>query len=389
MKTNAQFIAENKAWAEEMLKKVDEKMSKVTLRSRNKLPYLVDENGFHLDKSQDHPFWWTNGFWGGLNAMLYKYTGNEEYLKTLESSELLLDKAWRENVFNLHHDVGFLWHLTSGAKYRIDGNLDSRQRNFLAAATLMGRFVVGPNFIKAWHGQERVRDWSIIDSMMNLAVLYWASDETKDDRYKRAAMAHADTTITHHIRPDGSVAHQAQHDRETGELVATFGGQGYAEGSSWSRGQAWALYGFVISYIHTGEKRYLDTAMQVANYFIAACSDDWLPRADFRSPDEPELYYDSTAGACAACGLLELGRLLPEYYGGLYTHAAIKIMKAMTEKFCNFDPATDDMLGFGTGRRPPEGVDPAKCEIHQSIIYGDFFYIEALLKIVGSDFFMW
>ena len=122
MKTNAQLIAENKAWAEEILKKVDAKMSKVTLRSREKLPYGVDENGIHIDKRLTNKSWWTNGFWGGLNALLYDYTKNEEYLKTLESSEKLLDEAFRDNMMMLHHDVGFLWHLTSGAKYRITGD---------------------------------------------------------------------------------------------------------------------------------------------------------------------------------------------------------------------------------------------------------------------------
>ena len=258
--------------------------------------------------------------------MLYEKTKNEEYFKTLESSECLLDKALYGNPFSLHHDVGFLWHLTSGAKFRLTGDESSRARNFHAAASLSGRFVTGANFIKAWKGQGRVKDWSIIDSMMNLAVLYWASAETGDDRYKRLAMTHADTTITHHVRPDGSVAHQAEHNRDTGELVATYSGQGYAVGSSWSRGQAWALYGFVISYIHTGDEKYLDVAKLVANYFIAACCDDWLPRADFRAPDLG--YYDTTAGACAACGLLELGKILPEYSGGLYTNAAINILKA-------------------------------------------------------------
>ncbi len=387
MKTNAQLLAENKAWAEEMFAKIDNKMSKVTLRSRNKLPYLVDENGIHKDMMETNPGWWTNGFWGGLNAMLYEKTGNEDYLKTLECSEKLLDKTLFGDVFKLHHDVGFMWHLTSNAKYRLTGDKESQARGFLAAATLCGRYVATANFIKAWHGQGHVKDWSIIDSMMNLPILYWAEEQTGDDRYRRLAMCHADTTITHHIRPDGSVAHQAEHNRDTGELVATYGGQGYAVGSSWSRGQAWALYGFVISYIHTGEQRYLDTAMKVANYFIAACCDDWLPRADFRAPDLG--YYDSTGAACAACGLLELGRVLPEYYGGLYTHAAINILRAM-EKFCNFDLETDYMLGYGTDRCPRENeTDTSKIGLNIPIIYGDFFYTEAILKILGSEFFMW
>ena len=136
MKTNAQFLAENKAWAEQMLAKVDAKMSKVTLRSRNKLPYLVDENGIHIDKNLTRPWWWTNGFWGGLNALLYKHTGNEEYLKTLEASEKLLDNALCDHILDLHHDVGFIWHLTSGAKYALTGDEQSKKRNFAAASTM-------------------------------------------------------------------------------------------------------------------------------------------------------------------------------------------------------------------------------------------------------------
>ena len=121
-----------------MLQKVDAKMSKVTLRSRDKLPYGVDKNGIHLDKTNEHRFWWTNGFWGGINAMLYKYTGNEEYLKTLESSEKLLEKSLYDDVCGLTHDVGFLWHLTSGAKYRLTGDENSKKKTlFLIEITLL------------------------------------------------------------------------------------------------------------------------------------------------------------------------------------------------------------------------------------------------------------
>jgi unsaturated chondroitin disaccharide hydrolase len=386
MKTQSQLIAENKKWAEEMLAKVDKKMSAVTLRSRNKLPDGVDKNGVHIDLYETRPNAWVNGFFGGLNAMLYSYTGNGEYLKTLESSEKLLDRAFNKTYDVIHHDVGFMWYLTSGAKFRLTGDEESRKRCFYAAATLMGRFVLGANFIKAWNVDEAY-DWSIIDCLMNLPLLYFASREFGDDRYKRVAMAHADCALATHIRPDGSVIHIVEHDRDTGEVRKTYGGQGICDGSSWSRGQAWAVYGFVISYIHTGELRYLDAAKRVANYFIANCCDDWLPRADFRAPCEP-VYYDSTAGVCAACGMLELGKLLPENEGGMYTNAAINMLRAITEKFVNFNPETDDMVNFGTVRYP---LDPQEVEkyVHISIIYGDFFYTEALLKILGSEFFLW
>ena len=202
-------------------------------------------------------------------------------------------------------------------------------------------------------------------------------------------MSHADMAICDHLRPDGSVVHIAEHDRETGEVVATYAGQGSAVGSSWSRGQAWAVYGFVISYLHTKEERYLDAAKQVANYFIANCCDDWLPRVDFRAPSTP-VYYDSTAGACAACGMIELAKILPENEGGMYMNAAINILRAMGEKFCNFDPANDHMLDYGTVRYPIPGTyTEEQAGVHISIIYGDFFYTEAILKLLGSEFNPW
>jgi len=386
MKKHSTIIRENKAWAEEMLALVDKKMSKVAIRSRDKLPDGVDEHGAHVDNYEHNSNSWTNGFFGGLCAMLYDYTKKEDYFITLESNEKLLDRALFEKYDVIHHDVGFMWYLTSGAKYRMTADPESRKRLFYAASTLMGRFISGGNFIKAWNVDEAY-DWTIIDCLMNLPLLYWASEEFGDDRYKRVAMAHADNALASHIRPDGSVIHIAEHDRDTGEVVKTHGGQGYADGSSWSRGQSWAVYGFVISYIHTGEVRYLDAAKRVANYFIASCAaTDWLPLLDFRAPEEP-VYYDSTAGLCAACGMLELGRLLPENEGGIYTDAAIKILRAITEKFANFDPSTDDMINGGSIAYPT--AENPNRRTHISIIYGDFFYVEALLKILGSEFFMW
>ena len=159
MKKHSTIINENRAWAEEMLAKVDKKMSAVARRSRNKLPDGVDENGVHINRS---PNWWTAGFFGGLCAMLYEHTKNEEYLKTLSSNEKLLDKAFDENFYDLHHDVGFMWYLTSGANYRLTGSPDSRKRCFYAASTLMGRFVSGGNFIKAWN-TNNAYNWTIID----------------------------------------------------------------------------------------------------------------------------------------------------------------------------------------------------------------------------------
>ena len=387
MKNYKELIEENRAWAEETYKKLEAKMSEMTIRSRNKVPDGVDENGFHVEQDI---LWWTNGFWGALNWLLYNHTKDDKYMLTAKTSEKLMDAALCQ-YDELHHDVGFMFHLLSGPSYTFTGDKNSRTRDLFAASLLASRFVLDGGFIRAWNGTKGPEsinyNWSIVDCLMNLPVLYWASRELGDDRFKRIAMAHADMSLMDHLREDGSVVHIVEHDRETGEVVKTHGGQGICVGSSWSRGQAWGLYGFTLSYIHTGEERYLNGAKQVANYFIANCCDDWLPRVDFRAPSEP-VYYDATAGACAACGMLELGRRLPEHEGGMYTHAAINILKAMTERFCNFDPTNDHMLDYGSYWYPKAGEDPAKC-VHKSIIYADYFYTEAILKLLGEEFIPW
>ena len=385
MKNYNQLLSENVKWAEEVFEKIENKMASVTVRSRDKIVDGCDENGFHVSR---HPLWWTSGFWGGLNWLLYNKTKKEDYLKTAKSSEVMLDVALKD-FDGLHHDVGFMWHILTGASHTLTGDKDSRVRSLYAATTLLSRYVLNDahGFIVAWNGAN-VRNDSIIDCLMNLPLLYWASKQTGDDRFTRIAREHLEMTLTDHIRPDGSVVHRSRHDRETGEVVETFGGQGYAVGSSWSRGQAWAIYGMTLAYIHLGDERYLDAAKRVANYFIANCCDDWLPRVDFRAPAEP-VYYDSTAGAIAACGFIEMAKLLPENEGGMYMNAAIKLLRAMDEKFANYDPANDHLLDFGTVRYPVEGLSLEKAGVHISIIYGDYFYTEAILKLLGSDFLPW
>ena len=392
MKTYNEIIRENADWAKSVFAKIDEKMSVVTLRSRSKLPDGVDGNGVHIDRE---PTWWTTGFWGGLNWLLYEHTGKEEYLLTARESERLLDGAF-ENFSDLHHDVGFMWHIVSGASARLTGDKASRSRNLFAAATLASRHVLGGNFIRAWNDPSKfcgkTDDITIIDTMMNLPLLYWASRELSDDRFARVAMSHADTTIKTHIREDGSVAHIVRHDRADGSVIETYGGQGYAVGSSWTRGQGWAIYGYALSHLHTGEKRYLDASRKVADYFISELSDDYLVPIDFRSPKEP-LYYDATASAIVACGLLELAKALPESEGGAYAEVAVKLLCAMEEKFVSYDPNRDDMVGYGSVRYPTlkgDNDEPTFSKlVHTSIIYADFYFTEAILKLLGSQFNPW
>ncbi len=376
-------ITENKEWIDKTWQKLDEKLRKVAVRSREKLPY-TSIDGVHDDMAKKQIVWWTNGFWGGMMWLMYNETGVEDYKITAEKSEEILDGAF-DDFLGLHHDVGFMWHLTSGANYRLTGNKQAFKRNMLAASMLASRYNVDGKFIRAWN-MEGSEGWTIIDCMMNIPLLYWASGEVSDDRFKKIAMHHADMSMKDHIRIDGSVNHIVEHDTKTGEMLKVHAGQGVDETSCWSRGLAWAVYGSILSYIHTGKEEYRAAAIKTANYFIVNCAEtDYLPLVDFRSPEEPVLY-DSTAGVCAACGMLELAKYVSEREAKMYTKSAIKILKAIDEKCCDYDVNTDSVVNMGTEFYPRKGETKG---LHMPIIYGDFFFVEAMLKLKENDFLIW
>ncbi len=373
------ILAQNKEWIDQTFEKLDKKLSRLAVKSRDKIPY-GSKNGVHDDKAAVDITYWTNGFWGGLMWLMYAATDKDCYLDTAKNADRILDGAWKK-LDGLHHDVGFMWHITAGAAYRLTGDAEARRVNLLAAMTLASRYNMNGDFIVAWNGEDH-KGWSIIDSMMNIPQLYWASRELKDDRYAQIAKRHADMAMHDHVRPDGSVAHIVSHTTDQPGVIETFGGQGCAVGSCWSRGASWALYGFALSYIHTGEEKYLDTAKKVAHYFAANTAiNGWLPLIDFRAPDEAANRYDSTAGAIAACGMIEIAKHVPEHEKGLYLTAAINILKAMDKAWCNWGEDDDGILHFGSLRYGREE--------HTHIIYGDYYFAEAVTKLKGLDFLPW
>ncbi len=363
------------------------KTREVLKRDPARIPYTTTEPHIFDDQSSPEKIsWWTNGFWGGEMWQLWKATGEDCFREAAIHVEEELDRVLM-NYQGMDHDSGFRFLPTAVAHYRADGNRESLNRGLLAAANLAGRFNLNGNFIRAWNGygdKDKNIGWAIIDCMMNLPLLYWASDVTSDPRFTAIALAHADTAMKNFIREDGSVRHIVEFDPVTGDFVRDYGGQGMGEGSSWTRGQAWALYGFALSYRHTGLNRYLETARKVADRFLERSPEKDLMPVDFdQDPSCP--WHDSTAAAIAACGLLTLAEDLTEKDpagAAAYREGAERLLSIIDEKDCDYDPAHDELLTQCTAAYHDE-------RHNFPIIYGDYYYVEAVWKLTGREFFLW
>ncbi len=328
----------------------------------------------------DLPWWWTSGFWPGLMRLALK-EGPDARLADLAlhgENQLfaLLDHDW---FLELHHDVGFQFQPTAVMRHKQTGAPDARRRGLVAANLLMGRFNVASGVIEAWNADDR-RGFSIIDTLMNLPLLFWATETTGEPRFANLARAHLARAAAEFIRPDFTAHHIVQFDQITGARIAAHGGQGHAPDSAWSRGQGWAVYGLAIAARYTGDAGYRDLARQVADSFLALNADHGVPPWDFRAPDAATAPRDSSAGAIVACGLLELaGQGCPRAPAEV-----LGLMQALTEGCATFDdPAEDGLLKHATGKLPQgQWVDV-------SLIYGDYYYYEALQRLAGLKETCW
>ncbi len=371
------IIADNRDFIDSTWQKIQDKMSVVAPRNKGKLPYTTVD-GRYNDLADTIPEGWTNGFWPGIMWLMYASTNDEMYKEVAESCEPLLERA-ADDFDLLHHDVGFMWHISSGINYRLTGNKKAKSRAMYMAAALASRYNLATGVIRAFPEERRER-MVIIDSMMNIPLLYWASRETNDPRFSLIAQSHADTCMKNHMRADGSVYHILDYDIRTGECLGPVKGQGTGIDSAWTRGQAWAIYGYALSYIHTGKEEYLDVAKRVANYFIACVSrTGWVSQYDFRQDyDCPDV--DTSAAAIAACGFIEIAKHVSENEKATYLDAAIKIVKALTEQHCNWSHDEDSIL---------QNVAEHAKSMEKPIVFGEYYYIEALYKLKGFEPLFW
>lgn len=339
-------------------------------------PHITSEKRYDWGENRD----WIEGFYTGMLWLCYEYTGDAAF-KDAALLHLVDYRKRLEIKRNLdHHDIGFLYLPSALAAWIVEGNEAGRKLALDAADHLMTRWREEGQYIQAWgpKGDAKNGGRIIIDCMMNLPLLYWACAQTGDERYRRSAVIHADKSRRYLMRGDDSSYHTFYFDPADGKPIGGGTHQGYHDGSTWTRGQAWAIYGFALSYRYTGNPLHLETAKRAARYFIDRLPDDFVAYWDFDAPVGPGTPRDSSASAIAACGMLEIAGQLGEDDAdrGWLHDAAARTMTSLTENYSSVGEPDEEGLIKRGSYHVRGGLGP-----DDYMIWGDYFYLEALLRL--------
>ncbi|MEK5060528.1 glucuronyl hydrolase [Paenibacillus sp. FSL H7-0326] len=323
---------------------------------------------------------WTSSFWTGMIWLAYEVTGDSKYRNIAEVQLESYKHRIEERINTGTHDLGFLYTLSSVAAYKLTGSEKAKEISLNAADQLMERYFEKAGIIQAWGGADDPENGGrmIIDCCMNLPLLYWAAETTGDSKYYDAAYQHVKQAAKYIVREDASTYHTYFMDIYTGEPKYGRTVQGYSDNSCWSRGQAWGIYGFPLSYKYTGDVQLLDLAKKIAHYFINRLPEDQVSYWDLVFT-EGEEERDSSATAIAACGLLELSKYLPvtDERKEEYEHAAMLMVQSLMNHYTSKEkPESNGVLLHAVYAKPHgKGID--ECNI-----WGDYFYFEALVRLV-------
>ncbi len=328
---------------------------------------------------------WMTSFWTGQLWLAYLVTGDPAYRAAAER-QLSSFEHRLVNRIDESHDLGFLYTLSARAQWQITGDAKAHDLAIAAADRLITRFHPVGQYIQAWGKMNDPFEGGriIVDCLMNLPLLFWASDQTGDPKFAEIGLAHARTTLRYIVREDGSTFHTYFFNQETGEPIGGKTAQGFADNSHWSRGQAWAIYGFALAADWTGAPDMLDAAQRVSERFWAELGDDLVPVWDFRlAPDAPRKR-DSSAGAIAACGMMKLATLVddPALSASLQERAQ-RMVARLTEACFEESPEAQGLL------RDSSYNVSANRAVEQFMPFGDYFYLEALTKLSGVEVDFW
>jgi unsaturated chondroitin disaccharide hydrolase len=334
-------------------------------------PFLTRSSG---DWSGKGPSWWTSGFYPGSLWLVYGHTRNPYWRAEAQRLQAGLESQKNNDST---HDVGFIVFNSFGNGYKATGDASYRKVVLRAAASLASRYSPKVGAIRSWGDSSSHNFTVIIDNMMNLELLFWASRHGGKRAWYRLAVKHAERTMRDHVRPDGSTYHVVDYNPDTGAVRRKRTAQGYRAGSTWSRGQAWALYGFAMTYRETGDARFLQTARKAADWFLDHLPPDKIPLWDFSAQgSQPR---DSSAAAIAASGLLELSTREPQRgRGRRYRSAARSIIRSLSSRaYLARGTPSQSILLHGTANKP-------SGESNSGLIFGDYYFVEALLRSQGE-----
>jgi unsaturated chondroitin disaccharide hydrolase len=320
---------------------------------------------------------WFCGFWVGLLFASYLRTEDKKYLGwARERMRLVAQRAEDGNT----HDIGFIFDSSAIPAYHVTGDKWYAEIAMKAADKLRARIVNtrAGSYLASWGPLDdaRARCSSAIDTMANLSLLYWASRYSGDGSYSLAAQAHAQMTAKGFIRADKSTYHAVEYDTVTGERVRGYTFQGFADESAWSRGQGWAIYGYVTSARETGKMEYLQLAEQLAEYYLKRLGSRTIPPYDFDATGEDAKILDTAAAAVVASALIEMGRIHPDAAAGKkWGTRGVEMLEGLCrEAFASEDTHRGALKHSCYSRPHKQGVDSAT-------MFGDFFFVEALCRV--------
>lgn len=350
----------------------------------------IDENmpvfqkSFPAPSSENliYPQWenmeWTPGFWTGMLWLMYEETGDKIYRERLEGLIDTFRKRLDEDTTLETHDIGFLYSLSTLTGYRLLGRQDYLDLSVRAANRLMDRYHHKAQIIQAWGDLNNPAQQGrmIIDCLLNLPLLYKISAITGEKRYYEAAYRHGKQAQKYLVREDGSTYHTYYMDIHTGEPIKGTTAQGYSDQSTWARGQAWAVYGFTLSYLYTGDVSFVETAVRTADYYMDRLPPDLIPYWDLYFTEGDE-YRDSSAAGILACGLLELAKQLPlsDQRKKVYEETAVSMVRSLADSYTTKGLKSNGIINHGVYSIPHgNGVD-------ECCIWGDYYYLEALTRL--------
>lgn len=352
----------------------------------DKFQKAYSEDGFYQPIENNY---WTTGFWTGEIWLSYEYM-KEKNAKDAEGLRKAGDIQVESFLYRIdnkievdHHDMGFLYSPSCVAAYKLTGNEKGKEAAIKAADQLITRYHPVGEFIQAWGPMDAPENYRlIIDCLLNLPLLYWASEETGDNKYRDIAEKHIHTAIKNVIREDYSTWHTFFFDMQTGEPDHGATCQGYRDGSAWARGQAWGVYGCALAYKYTGRKEYITIFKNVAQYFLEHLPKDMVPFWDLEFTDGDDQPRDSSSASIAACGMLEMIKYMDEEEGAVYKKYARQMLKSLYDNYAvkDFGKSNGLVLHSTYSNHSPYntcnhyGVDECNS-------WGDYFYMESLTRL--------